>query len=146
MAKVVAVNISEQKGVPKWPIEEGFFEVEHGLVGDAHAGNWKRQVSFLGKESIDKMKDLGLDGFCTGKFAENITTEGINLYQLPVGTRLQVGETEMEVSQIGKECHKGCAIREQVGECIMPKEGIFARVIKSGKVRTGDEIKVLGAD
>lgn len=142
MAKVLAVNISTKKGEIKHPIEEGFFRVEHGLEGDAHAGNWHRQVSLLGQESVDKMTALGVEGLCTGKFAENITTEGIILYELPVGTRLKIGEVEMEVTQIGKECHAGCAIRKLVGDCIMPREGIFTKIIKNGYIRPGDEIIV----
>lgn len=143
MPKVVAVNISDTKGVPKHPIEKGYFEVNHGLVGDAHAGNWHRQVSLLGVESINKVKERGLKGLCMGKFAENITTEGIVLYELPVGTHLKIGETEMEVTQIGKECHEGCAIRKLVGDCVMPREGIFTKVIAAGWIKPGDEIKVL---
>jgi len=143
MAKVTAVNISEKKGVPKTSIEKGFFEVDHGLVGDAHAGNWHRQISLLGQESIDKMTAVGVDGLCTGKFAENLTTEGIVLYELPVGTRMKVGEVTMEVTQIGKECHMGCAIRELVGDCIMPREGIFTKVIVPGWIKPGDEIEVI---
>lgn len=142
MAKVLAVNISEKKGVPKEPIDNGFFEVDHGLVGDAHAGKWHRQVSLLGQESIDKIK-AGIEGICVGKFAENLTTEGIKLYELPIGTKLKIGETEMEVTQIGKECHMGCAIRELVGDCVMPREGIFTKVLKSGNIKPGDEIIVL---
>lgn len=141
--KVIAVNRSEKKGVPKTPIAEGYFKVDHGLVGDAHAGNWHRQVSLLGIESINKMKALGIEGLCTGKFAENITTEGIKLYELPVGTKLQIGDTVQEVTQIGKECHVGCAIFQQVGDCIMPREGIFTRVLKEGTVKPGDIIKVI---
>jgi len=141
--KVIAVNRSEKKGVPKAPIEEGYFKVDHGLVGDAHAGNWHRQVSLLGIESINKMKALGIEGLCTGKFAENITTEGIKLYELPVGTKLQIGDTIQEVTQIGKECHVSCAIFHQVGDCIMPREGIFTRVLKEGTVKPGDVIKVI---
>lgn len=143
MAKVLAVNISEKKGVPKVAIEKGYFEVDHGLVGDAHAGKWHRQVSLLGQESIEKAKAAFVDGFCTGKFAENLTTEGILLYELPVGTRLKIGETTMEVTQIGKECHTGCAIRELVGDCVMPREGIFTKVITPGWIKPGDEIEVL---
>ncbi|MCY6960711.1 MOSC domain-containing protein [Clostridium brassicae] len=143
MAKVIAVNISEKKGVIKHPIEKGFFKKEHGLEGDAHVGNWHRQVSLLGQESIDKMKKLGLDKLSTGDFAENITTEGIVLYKLPVGTKLKVGETEMEVTQIGKKCHKGCEIQKLVGDCIMPREGIFAIVLKDGYIKSGDEIKII---
>lgn len=143
MAKVVAVNISEEKGVPKHPIEKGYFEANHGLVGDAHAGNWHRQVSLLGTESIEKVKALGLKGLCIGKFAENITTEDIILYELPIGTKLKVGEALMEVTQIGKECHQGCAIRQLVGDCVMPREGIFTKVLISGWVKPGDEITII---
>lgn len=143
MAKVIAVNISTTKGVPKESISEGNFIVDHGLEGDAHAGKWHRQVSLLGVESINKMKEIGIEGLCSGKFAENLTTEGINLYDLPVGTKLKIGETLQEVTQIGKECHSGCAIFEEVGQCIMPKEGIFTKVVEGGKVRVGDEIKIV---
>ncbi|MGK0466370.1 MOSC domain-containing protein [Clostridium sp.] len=142
MAKVNAVNISEKKGVIKHPIEKGFFKFNHGLEGDAHAGKWHRQVSFLGEESIEKMRATGVEGLCSGNFAENITTEGIVLFELPIGTKLRVGEVLFEVTQIGKECHKGCEIMKLVGECIMPKEGIFARVLEEGYVKGGDEILV----
>lgn len=141
--KVVAVNISEKKGVPKKTIEQGEFRVDHGLVGDAHAGNWHRQVSLLGIESINKMKALGIEGLCTGKFAENLTTEGIELYKLPVGTRMRIGETLQEVTQIGKECHVKCAIFQQIGSCVMPTEGIFTKVLKDGIIKAGDEIEIL---
>lgn len=141
--KVVAINISEKKGVVKTPIPEGIFKEDFGLVGDAHAGKWHRQVSLLGVESVEKMKKLGIKGLCSGKFAENITTEGINLYELPVGTKLKIGETIQEVTQIGKECHSGCAIAKEVGQCIMPKEGIFTRVLKGGKIKVGDTIEIL---
>ncbi len=143
MAKVLAVNISETKGVPKEPIEKGYFEINHGLAGDAHAGTWHRQVSLLGQESIDKMNSAGVKGLSVGKFAENLTTEGIILYELPIGTKLRIGETEMEVTQIGKECHTGCAIRELVGDCVMPREGIFTKVLKAGWIKPGDEIEIL---
>ncbi len=142
MAKVLAVNISETKGVPKNPIEKGYFEINHGLKGDAHAGNWHRQVSLLGQESIDKIKTSGVD-LCVGKFAENLTTEGIILYELPIGTKLKIGETEMEVTQIGKECHMGCAIRDLVGDCVMPREGIFTKVLMPGWIKPGDEIEII---
>jgi len=111
----------------------------HGIVGDAHAGDWHRQVSLLAKESIDKMRAMGLD-VTNGDFAENITTSGINLTSLPVGSRLQVGETLLEVTQIGKECHARCAIYYQAGDCVMPKEGIFARVLRSGAIKPGDAV------
>lgn len=143
IGKVLDINISETKGVIKKPIEEGMFIEEFGLKGDAHAGKWHRQVSLLGIESINKMNDLGIEGLVHGSFAENITTEGIILYELPVGTRMKIGGTIQEVTQIGKECHTGCAIAQKVGKCIMPKEGIFTRVIKGGTVRPGDIIEVL---
>ena len=143
MAKVTAVNISERKGVIKHPIEKGFFKLDHGLEGDAHAGKWHRQVSFLGEESIDKMRATGVEGLCSGKFAENLTTEGITLYELPIGTKLKVGEVVFEVTQIGKECHLGCEIRTLVGDCVMPREGIFGRVLVEGYIKAGDEIEVV---
>ena len=143
MAKVLSINISDKKGVIKTPIKDGLFIEEHGLKNDAHAGKWHRQVSLLAQESIDKMIKMGVNDLDAGKFAENITTEGIVLHELPVGTRLKIGETVQEVTQIGKECHKGCAIKNQVGMCIMPTEGIFTRVIKGGVVREGDSIEIL---
>lgn len=140
---VLAINISEKKGVIKTPIEVGIFKEDHGLVGDAHAGNWHRQVSLLGDESIDKIRAMGIEGLCTGKFAENITTKDIVLYELPVGTKLKIGDTIQEVTQIGKKCHAGCAIKSQVGDCVMPREGIFTKIIKGGEVRPGDTIEVI---
>jgi MOSC domain-containing protein YiiM len=139
MAQVVAVCISENKGERKKPVESVELRENHGIIGDAHAGEWHRQVSLLASESIDKMRKLGLD-VTSGDFAENITTIGIELVSLPIGTRLQVGETLLEVTQIGKECHTRCAIYYQAGDCVMPKEGIFARVITGGTIRPGDEI------
>ena len=141
MAKVVAVCTSEKKGTRKQAIAEGLFEEEHGLVGDAHSGVLPdRQVSLLAIASIDKMRGRGLE-LKPGDFAENITIEGMNLHTLPVGTRLAIGDQVLlEISQIGKECHTACAIRRQVGQCIMPEEGIFARVLRGGKVRPGDEV------
>ena len=143
MIKVIAVNISEKKGVIKHPIEKGFFKINHGLDGDAHAGNWHRQVSLLGTESIEKMKSSGVEGLTPGKFAENITTEGIILYELPIGTKLKIGKVLLEVTQIGKECHKGCQIKQLVGECVMPKEGIFAKVLEEGYIKASDNIVVV---
>jgi MOSC domain-containing protein YiiM len=143
MAKVIAVNTSETKGVIKHPIEKGFFKINHGLEGDAHAGDWHRQVSFLGDESIDKMRKSGIEGLVPGKFAENITTEGIILYEIPVGAKLKIGEVLFEVTQIGKECHLGCEIRKLVGDCVMPKEGIFAKVLEEGYIKAGDNIVVV---
>jgi len=114
----------------------------HGILGDAHAGDWHRQVSLLAIESIHKMQKMGLD-VDTGDFAENITTEGIDLVALPIGSRLRIGETLLEVTQIGKECHTRCAIYHQVGDCVMPKEGAFAKVINDGVVAAGDSIEKL---
>lgn len=145
MAKVLAVNISETKGVPKEGISEGNFIEDFGIEGDAHAGKWHRQVSLLGIESINKMKASGVEGLTFGKFAENLTTEGIILYNLPVGTKLRIGETIQEVTQIGKECHTGCAIRKLVGDCVMPREGIFTKVLKGGKIKPGDSVQVIEA-
>jgi len=113
-------------------------------AGKIHAGNWHRQVSLLGIESINKMKALGIEGLCTGKFAENLTTEGLELWKLPVGTRLKIGETEQEVTQIGKECYVKCEIFQKIGSCIMPTEGIFTKVLKGGIIKPGDEIEVQG--
>ena len=144
MAKVVAINISERKKTPKKTIEEGILIENFGFENDAHAGKWHRQVSLLAKESIEKAKGMRTDGLCHGMFAENITTEGIVLHTLPVGTKLKIGDSAViEVTQIGKECHDGCAIKELVGQCIMPKEGIFGVVLTGGKVKAGDEIKVI---
>lgn len=139
--QVIAVNRSEVKGVIKTPLAEGRFIVDFGLEGDAHGGKWHRQVSLLAQESVDKMKALGIEGLCSGKFAENITTKGLALHHLPVGTRLKIGESIQEVTQIGKACHQGCAIKEEVGQCIMPTEGIFTKVIQGGLVRPGDPIE-----
>lgn len=143
MASIVSVNISERKGVIKKPIEYGEFEVELGMKGDAHSGPWHRMVSLLAQESIDKMTNKGVTGLVPGKFAENLTTIGIDLHHLPIGTKFKVNEVLMEVTQIGKECHLGCEIRNQVGDCIMPREGIFARVLVGGIIKPGDEIKFI---
>ena len=144
MAKIIAVNISEKKGTPKKSIQEGVLIENFGLEGDAHAGKWHRQISLLGIESIEKAKGMRTDGLCHGIFAENLTTEGIELYTLPIGTKLKIGsEAILEVTQIGKECHEGCAVSKLVGQCVMPKEGIFAKVIQGGAVRPEDEIRIL---
>ena len=143
MAKITAISISKVRGVPKENISYAECRIDHGIVGDAHAANWHRQVSFLGQESIDKMIQKGAGDLNPGDFAENVTTEGICLYELPVGTRFRVGEVEFEVTQIGKECHKGCAIQQKVGKCIMPTQGIFTKVIKEGTIHIGDTISVL---
>ena len=143
MPKVIAVCTSIKKGTRKTTIPEGTFRENFGLIGDAHADCvTHRQVSLLATESIAKMKALGLE-LGPGDFAENITTEGIDLVKVPVGTKITVGDmVVLEISQHGKECHAGCAIRQQVGKCIMPIEGVFAKVIKGGVVRPGDEIEV----
>jgi MOSC domain-containing protein YiiM len=145
MASVVAVCMSTAKGVGKLPVDLAVFKVGIGLEGDAHAGgDAVREVSLLAMESIGKMDGGGCE-FKPGDFAENITTRGIELASLPVGTRLQAGgEVTFEITQIGKKCHRGCAIFKEVGNCIMPKEGVFARVITGGTIRPGDGIQVLG--
>ena len=142
MANVKAVCISEKKGTMKHPVDTIELKIDHGIVGDAHAGNWHRQVSLLADESVEKMREKFPD-IPVGAFAENILTTGLCLYELPVGTKLQVGETILEVTQIGKECHADCAIRQQVGDCVMPREGIFTKVLKEGTVKAGDEIVLL---
>ena len=140
--RVKAVCISEEKGQQKHDIGEAYLRADHGIEGDAHAGKWHRQVSLLAAESVAKVQKALDFQLKSGDFAENILTEGIELFTLPVGTKM--GQAEGEVTQIGKECHQGCAIRELAGDCVMPREGIFIKVTKSGTVKTGDEIKVLG--
>ncbi len=142
--KVIAINTSEKKGVRKKSVPEVEIDADFGIKGDAHAsGDWHRQVSLLALESIRKMQDKGLD-VGPGDFAENITTEGIELPVLPIGTKLALGhDIEGEVSQIGKVCHNRCAIYHQAGDCVMPKEGIFIKVLKGGILKKGDTIKVL---
>ncbi len=139
---VAAVSLSERKGERKKPAKSARLAENHGIVGDAHAGEGKRQVSLLAEESIRKMRAAGLD-VGAGDFAENITTRGIALSALPVGTRLAVGEAILRVTEIGKECHSRCAIYLQAGDCVMPREGIFAVVLRDGTVRAGDPILVL---
>jgi MOSC domain-containing protein YiiM len=142
--KVVSINISGKKGVRKTPVEEVEVLPDFGIEGDAHAsGEWHRQISLLALESIKKMQELGLK-VKPGDFAENITTEGIDLLSLPVGTMVSLGEDiEAEVSQIGKVCHTRCAIYTQAGDCVMPKEGIFIKVLRGGRLRPGDVIRTL---
>jgi len=143
MASVVAVCSSKQKGTKKEIVAEGILKEDYGLVGDAHADYCThRQVSLLATESINKMRSLGFN-VGPGDFAENLTTEGINLVSLPVSTRLSIGgQSILELTQVGKECHSGCAIYREIGKCIMPKEGIFAKVIRGGFVRVGDPIRI----
>ena len=145
MAKVVSVNISQRKGTLKTPVPQIELKLRHGIVGDAHAGDWHRQISLLAEESVDTMRALSPIPLAPGVFAENINTVGIDLKHLPIGTYLRIGETEVEVTQIGKECHNDCAIKKAVGKCVMPTEGIFAVVVKEGTVRPGDEIEILEA-
>ena len=142
MANVIAVCISEQKGTMKHEVPEIHLKEQHGIIGDAHAGDWHRQVSLLGTESVEKMRRV-LPNIPIGAFAENILTEGITLPQLPIGTKLRVGETLLEITQIGKECHAACAIRQQVGDCVMPREGVFAKVLKAGCIRANDPIEII---
>lgn len=139
--KVISVNISEKKGTIKTPVPSISLKKDHGIIGDAHAGNWHRQVSLLAIESLNKMKEK-IPGLKPGDFAENIMTEGITLHTLPIGTIIEIGECELEVTQIGKECHKGCEIRNLTGECIMPTEGIFAIVKKEGEIFPEDKIRI----
>ena len=142
MAEVVAVNISERKGIRKHEVPYIELLPHHGIVGDAHAGDWHRQVSLLAEESINTMRALGLS-LTAGAFAENINTVGISLKTLPVGTLLQIGPAVLRVTQIGKECHNDCAIKKATGKCVMPTEGIFCEVVIPGRVQKGDQITVL---
>jgi MOSC domain-containing protein YiiM len=138
---VASISISTKKGEKKTPVDSATLAIDHGIEGDAHAGNWHRQVSLLAEESIDKMRAKGLDvGY--GDFAENITTNGLVLHEIPIGTKLSIGECLVEVTQIGKECHDRCAIYKAAGDCVMPREGIFAQVLRGGDIRKGDEIAV----
>ena len=143
MARIIAVCRSAKKGIKKEDINEGYLHQDYGLDEDAHADQSShRQLSLLAIESIDKMRKLGLE-LVPGDFAENLTTEGLDLPSLPIGTRIIVGdEVVLEMTQIGKECHTACAIRRQVGDCIMPTEGVFARIVSGGLVRAGDEIRI----
>lgn len=141
--KIVSIAVSRKKGTRKVPVEEAKLLKNHGLIGDAHAGEWHRQVSFLASESIEKARKNGLN-VTFGDFAENIATLGIDWINLPIGSRVKLGNSvEVEISQIGKECHKKCAIFYQAGDCIMPREGVFARVITGGTICCGDRIELL---
>ena len=140
--KIVSIATSKKKGTPKVSVDEAYLKKEHGLKGDAHAGKWHRQVSFLASEEIDKARLSGLD-VTFGDFAENIATTGVDWKNIPVGTRVRLGqEALVEITQIGKECHNRCAIYYKAGDCIMPREGVFARVLKEGKIRRGDQIQI----
>lgn len=140
--KVVAVCVSDRTGIPKHDVGTGILKVDWGIEGDAHAGNWHRQVSLLAMESIDKMRAKGLK-VRPGSFAENITTEGIELYTLPVGTRMRLGTALAEVTQIGKVCHDKCAIFRLAGDCVMPREGIFVKILEPGTVSVDDPVIIL---
>lgn len=146
MAKVMSVNISEKKGERKHPVSEIRLKLRHGIVGDAHAGDWHRQISLLAGESVDSMRGVCPLPLDSGIFAENINTAGIDLKSLPVGTRLRIGEAEVRITQIGKECHSECAVKATVGRCVMPAEGVFAVVVREGIIRPGDEIERLEDD
>jgi len=140
---IISINISTKKGEKKKPVPEVEIRENIGIVGDAHSGNWHRQISMLAMESIESMQKKGLDVH-PGDFAENITTQGIDLPSLPIGTQLKLGENVIvEVTQIGKECHSRCAIYDQAGDCVMPKEGIFVKVLNGGELATGNNVSLL---
>lgn len=139
---IVAVSVSKNKGERKTPAESVHLRENFGIIGDAHAGDWHRQVSLLAEESIEKMIALGLT-VGPGDFAENLTTRGVDLVNLPIGTRLGIGPVVLEISQIGKVCHTRCAIFYQAGDCVMPKEGVFATVVNGGLIKPDDEIQLL---
>ena len=141
MGKIVSLNVSATKGTGKTPVETIAVRPDHGMEGDAHAADWHRQISLLDLKSIDKMRAKG-HTLEPGAFAENITTEGLDLVNLPIGTRLVSDDVELEITQIGKKCHSKCNIFETVGDCVMPKEGVFAKVIKSGILRTGAALNI----
>ncbi len=141
--KIVSIAKSRKKGTRKTIVDEVLVKKDHGIEGDAHSGPWHRQVSFLSSESIEEARKRGLD-VTFGDFAENFATEGIDWKDIPVGTKLRIGgSTVVEVTQIGKECHNKCAIYYQAGDCIMPREGIFARVLEEGSVKTGDSVEII---
>jgi len=142
MAKVLQLNTSKTKGVIKEAVDKAIFKIDHGIEGDAHAGDWHRQVSMLGIESFERM-EMTNGELPMGSFAENLTTEGIELFTLPIGTKFRVGkEVLLEMTQIGKKCHTGCAISQLVGKCVMPQEGIFTIVLEEGTIYPGDEIVI----
>jgi MOSC domain-containing protein YiiM len=142
--RVLSVNISDKKGEKKHNVDHCLLMVQLGLEGDAHAGFQHRQVSLLAEDSVQKIRDKGLD-VQFGDFAENLTISGIELFTLPIGTKLKVGkDVLLEMTQIGKVCHERCNIFHQVGDCVMPREGVFAAVLTGGEVRVGDEVEVIG--
>ncbi len=141
-AKIISINISEKKSVKKKPVEEALLVKDKGIEKDAHAEGGIRQVSLLAIESIEKMRQMGLD-VNPGDFAENITTEGLDLLSIPIGSKIQIGDTLLEVTQHGKICHTKCNIYKTVGDCVMPKEGIFCKILKGGTIKKGTTIKVI---
>ena len=143
MAKIAAICISEIRGIQKHEIPEAFLRAGQGLEGDAHAGSWHRQVSLLSVDSVAKLQEKLDFELKHGAFAENILVEGMAVHTLPVGTRLRIGEALCEVTQIGKECHSDCAIRKAAGDCVMPREGIFVKVLESGRIAKGDAVEVV---
>ena len=143
MAKIAAICISEIRGIQKHEIPEAFLRAGHGIEGDAHAGSWHRQVSLLSVDSVAKLQEKLDFELKHGAFAENILVEGMAVHTLPVGTRLRIGEALCEVTQIGKECHNDCAIRKAAGDCVMPREGIFVKVLESGRIAKGDAVEVV---
>lgn len=141
--RIKAISVSKEKGTQKVNVPKAELKADFGVVGDAHAGNWHRQVSLLAVESIDRMVAKGAK-VSPGDFAENITTEGIELFKLSVGSKLKLGKcVELEITQFGKKCHSLCEIFKQVGDCIMPREGVFAKVTASGRIKVGDAIELV---
>ncbi len=143
MGKVIAVCMSEKKGVQKKSIDEGIFIEEFGLQGDAHAGKWHRQISLLSYEKVVAFNELGA-GVESGAFGENLVIQGYDLKNTPVGTIFECNDVVLEITQIGKECHNGCEIFKKMGDCIMPREGVFARVLHGGTIKPGDKIAIRG--
>jgi MOSC domain-containing protein YiiM len=130
---ILSINVSPKKGGPKHPVTKAILQKNHGIVGDAHAGDWPRQVSLLADEDITALRGRGMAIHC-GDFAENITTRGVPLADLPVGAKLQLGPAVLEITQIGKDCHSRCIIYDTVGDCVMPRKGVFARVVRGGEI------------
>ncbi len=143
--KVISTCISEKKGVRKHPVPSIILEKDYGIIGDAHAGKWRRQVSLLPAESVDTLRGA-IPDLSPGDFAENILTEGIDLKALPIGTILKIGTAVLEITQIGKECHNDCEIRRLTGRCVMPTDGVFAIVLQGGEIRPSDKITIKGSN